>query len=228
MIPSRNGIRVVDTFDQLVSTPFADGINALCWRRDLRGDFGAVVEALRPGDGITPVDDATLAGLALGPAGRSAVEVLREDLRRLGAAGRSPVLECVRGYERDEGPVPTDVYSFHVDSATVEADTWLCTYHGPAAEGLDNDEAVRVVDVAQTRAELLKLFGGNDDGDFHAWLHEHHFDLHYAALPGALPFSFGVGNLWRIAVQHPGSRVPPCIHRAPGEPVGLPRLLLIS
>jgi len=73
----------------------------------------------------------------------------------------------------------------------------------------------------------LRLFGGSDDAEFLAFLREHHFDLHYAPLPGARPFSLGVGNLWRLAVRYPGSRVPPCIHRAPQESGGIPRLLLI-
>ena len=55
------------------------------------------------------------------------------------------------------------------------------------------------------------------------------YDLHYAPQPGAQPFSFGLGNLWRIAVEWPGSPVPPCIHRAPDTQPGDPaRLLLIS
>jgi hypothetical protein len=46
---------------------------------------------------------------------------------------------------------------------------------------------------------------------------------------GAQPFSFGLGHVWRIACEHPGSPVPPCIHRAPETAPGQPpRLLLIS
>ena len=44
--------------------------------------------------------------------------------------------------------------------------------------------------------------------------------LHYAPLPHARSFSFGKGNLWRIAVDYPGSPVPPCIHRAPATLLG--------
>jgi hypothetical protein len=45
----------------------------------------------------------------------------------------------------------------------------------------------------------------------------------------AQPFSFGLGNLWRIAVDYPGNPVPPCIHRAPTtRPEQRARLLLIS
>ncbi|MGB8170874.1 MAG: hypothetical protein WCF18_25440, partial [Chthoniobacteraceae bacterium] len=154
-----------------------------------------------------------------------------EDQRRLVELDRDPVLNCIHGYPRDEepGPVPTDVFSFHADSAPVQADTWLCTYHGSASEGLRNDEAQRRVDVPETRAALLHVFGGEDNDDFREYLSEHCYDLHYAPVPRARPFSFGVGDLWRIAVDWPGSTVPPCIHRAPetlpGQP---PRLLLIS
>ncbi|HUR46218.1 MAG TPA: hypothetical protein VMZ27_10115, partial [Candidatus Saccharimonadales bacterium] len=65
--------------------------------------------------------------------------------------------------------------------------------------------------------------------DFREYLKENCYDLHYAPIPTARPFSFGLGNLWRIAVDYPCSPVPPCLHRAPetlpGQP---PRLLLIS
>jgi len=85
------------------------------------------------------------------------------------------------------------------------------------------------VEIPETRAALLQLFGGADDEAFRDYLSENYYDLHYAAAPGARPFSFGQFNLWRIALDYPGSPVPPCIHRAPdpirGHP---PRLLLIS
>jgi hypothetical protein len=153
-----------------------------------------------------------------------------EDQRLLRERDLDPVLNCIHGYPRDEdaGPVPTDVFSFHVDSAPVEADTWLCTYYGPASDGLLNEEALRRVDHPPTRAELLKLFGGEDNDDFKEFLHDHCYDLHYAPLPGAKPYSFGLGNLWRIAAEYPGSPVPPCIHRAPATLPGQARLLLIS
>jgi hypothetical protein len=220
----------VGSFHELVTTPFAGDVNALCWPRVLPGDFGEVVGALGAGEGIITLDDARLRNLAVSAAGRVAIEVLLEDQRLLRDHEHDPVLNCIHDYPRDEnaGPVRTDVFSFHADSAPVEADTWLCTYHGPASDGLRNDEAQRRVDVSETRAELLQLFGGEDGDDFREYLSEQCYDLHYAAVPQARPFSFGLGHLWRIAVDWPGSPVPPCIHRAPdtlpGEP---PRLLLI-
>ena len=141
------------------------------------------------------------------------------------------MLNCIHGYPRDEdaAPVATDVFSFHADSAPVEADTWLCTYHGLPSEGLRNEEAQRRVDMPATRAELLRNFGGADDEEFRIHLNEHCYDLHYVPVAQARPFSFGVGHLWRIAVEYPGNPVPPCIHRAPTtQPGDAPRLLLIS
>ncbi len=233
MPPDYFRIQQVSTFEQLLATPFAAGVNALCWERTLPGDFGQVIARLGPGDGepIVTLDEARLRALPVDAAGRAAVDVLLADLNLLRDRGLDPVLNCIHAYPRDEepGPVATDVYSFHADSAPIPADTWLCTYHGAPSEGLRNEEARRRVDVPETRAALLECFGGADDEAFREFLHEHCYDLHYAPTAGAQPYSFGTGHLWRIAVEHPESPVPPCIHRAPATTPGQPpRLLLIS
>ena len=220
----------MNSYQELLTTRFSAGINALCWERTLPGDFGEVVAALGAGEEITILDDARLGTLPVSPAGRVAIEILREDQRVLREHHLDPVLNCIHGYPRDEdaSPVPTDVFSFHVDSAPIEAATWLCTYHGSPSEGLRNEEAERRVDDPPTRAALRQLFGGEDNDDFREFLRENCYDLHYAPTREARPFSFGTGNLWRIAVEYPGSPVPPCIHRAPPTVPGEPRLLLIS
>ena len=224
-------IKVVHSLHELVSTPFAEGINAFCWPRTLPGDFRKVVEHLGLGEGIVTVTESCLENLPLSDAGKIARDILLEDQRLLRAFGLLPNLDCVHGSQREEpeGLFHTDVHSFHVDTATAAADTYLCTYVGSSSEGLRNDEAQRRVDAPETRAELLRLYGGEDDAGFLEYLAENFYDLHYAPLPGARPFSFGVGNLWRIAIDYPGSPVPPCIHRAPFTLPGMPaRLLLIS
>lgn len=224
-------IQRVQSFHELVTTPFARGVNALCWERTLPGDFSEIVARLDATAGLTALNEECLLELRLGAAGTAAIGVLLEDLRLLRDHGLSPELNCIHGYPRDEEPgvVPIDVYSFHADSATVQADTWLCTYHGAPSEGLRNDEAQRHADIPATRAALLKQFGGNDGDGFQDFLKENCYDLHYAPSAQARLFSFGVGNLWRIAVDYPGSPVPPCIHRAPAtRPGDPPRLLLIS
>lgn len=229
--PDYGRIKLVGSFEELVSTRFAGEVNALCWARELRGDFAEVMRHLAVGEGITNLDETTLKSLEVSEEGRAAIDVLLEDQRLLREHNLDPALNCINGYPREQnpGPVSTDVFSFHADSAPVEADTWLCTYYGPASEALRNEQARRRVDIAETRAELLGIFGGEDNAAFDEFLRENCYDLHYAPVLGARPFSFGLGNLWRIAVEWPGCPVPPCIHRAPLTSIGdPPRLLLIS
>lgn len=224
-------IRQVGSFDELISTPFGNGVNALCWPRTLTGDFSDVVRHLALDDDLTTLDEEILLALPLSEAGQIAVAILLRDLRSLRDLELDPVLNAITAYPRDEEPgaIPVDVYSFHADSAPVVAETWLCTYHGAPSEGLRNDEGIRRLALPGMREILLADYGGTDDEGFTDYLSEHCYDLHYAPLPAAQPFSFGVGHLWRIAVDYPGSPVPPCLHRAPeslpGDPV---RLLLIS
>lgn len=221
----------MSSFEELVSTPFRDGVNALCWERTLSGNFGEVVSLLGVGKGIITIEEAHLCGLPLSQEGMLARDVLRADLDMLRARDLLPALDCVNGYLHDDlqTPVPTHVQSFHADSATVEADTYLCTYFGSPSEGLVNEEARRCVDVPETRAELLALYGGKEDEGFVEYLNGNFFDLHYTPLPHARPYSFGVGNLWRIAIEYPDCPVAPCIHRAPATLSDQgPRLLLIS
>ncbi len=235
-LPDYARIKYVGSFEKLLSAPMTDGINAICWPRELPGNFSEVIAALRAsdegiGDGVTPLDEVRLRALPVSAAGRTAIDFMLADLHLLRNHGLAPELNTILSYPREEEPavVPIDVYSYHADSAPVQADTWLCTYHGACSEGLRNEDARRRVDVPETRAELLKLFGGQDGEGFREFLNENCYDLHYAPAPGAKPFSFGHGNLWRIATDWPGSPVPPCVHRAPenlpGDP---PRLLLIS
>ena len=229
--PGYPRIKVVRGLDELVGTSFADGVNALCWPRNLPGDFRAVVEALEAGEGIVTVDESHLRNLPLNDAGKTARDILLADQQMLRACDLQPNLDCVYGSVREEpeGLFHTDVYSWHIDTATVPADTYLCTYAGATSEGLRNDEAVRRVDMPETCAELLRLYGGQDDAGFLEYLAENFYDLHYAPLPRAQPFSFEMGNLWRIAIACPNSPVPPCVHRAPLTLPGQPaRLLLIS
>ena len=226
------GVQFVTDFHSLATTPFSADRNALCWRRQLPGDFSEIIARL--GDrqeSVLTLDIDLLHTLPLSLAGRTAADAMLADFHALSARELAPQLNCVYHYPRDErgGPIATDVFSFHVDSAPCPTDTWLCTYHGPGSEGLWPADAERRIDHPPTRAALLATYGGPDDASFLEFLRENAYDLHFAPLPHARPYSFGLGHLWRIATQHPGSVAPPCIHRAPppapGDP---PRLLLIS
>lgn len=229
--PDHACIRVVGSFAELVATPFTNGVNALCWPRTLAGDFGALAASFGPLDEITHLDEHNLLSLDLEPAGSLARDTVLADLRLLREAGLAPELNLIPAYPRADAddPVPTDVYSFHADSANAPADTYLCSYTVAASEGLRPQDAIRHADLPATRAKLLAAFGGRDDAGFAAWLTENFYDLHYVAAPGARPYDFGIGHLWRITTDHPGCPVPPCVHRAPATLPGQPpRLLLIS
>lgn len=228
--PPNARVQFVDSFEALLTTPFAGDVNALCWARALSGDFAEIVEKLGSGDGIEPLDEARLNSLALSGAGGVARDILIADLQMLRDRGLAPELNCIHAYPHDEDAiVPVDVYSFHADSAPIEASTFLCTYHGAPSEGLRNEDALRRIDVAETRAALLRDYGGADDAGFREFLEENCYTLHYAQQPGAQPYSFGLHHLWRIAIEWPESPVLPCIHRAPAQPSGQPaRMLLIS
>ncbi len=230
VFPAPRCVRLVRSFDELISARFADGVNAFCWPRELPGDFPEVVRALACTEDIATLDEPRLRALTLSTNGQIAVAQMLADFALLQNHGLAPVLNCINGYPRDDtdSPVATDVFSFHADSAPVEADTYLCTYFGPSSEGVRNEDAVRRVDIPDTRARLLELYGGADDEGFRTFLNENCYDLHYAPRPGAEVYSFGLGNLWRIATDWPGSNVPPCIHRAPHTRPGECRLLLIS
>lgn len=223
-----NQILYVTNFHDLVSTPFNGAINAICWSRASAGDFSEIVQKVEISGNITWVEQEDLLALQLSEQGQLAREILLNDLALLKEYGASPVLNVISAYDRDDAnPVfPTDVYSFHVDRSPVPTDTFLCTYYGDASEILPNSQGRLKVHVPAIRAELRKLYDGAEEG-FESFLREHFFDLHYQAEPDACPISLGTGHLWRLAVDHPESPVPPCIHRAPKERSGQNRLLLI-
>jgi len=221
---------LVADFEELQRLRFGPDRNALCWPRQLAGDYDRLVRACAPEPGIQSLDAETLLTLPLPPAAALARAQVLADWHLLHDAGLDPALEIVHGYVEADcaGPVPTHVRSFHVDRADIEADTWICCYTGAATEGLCNDDAVRHIDVPTTRALLQAQYRG-PAADLDAWLATQHYDLHYAELPGAKRWSFGFGNLWRIACLHPGSDALPCIHRAPAHHAGdTPRLLLLA
>ena len=221
-------IQSVTNFQDLVTTPFHGAMNAICWTRKLAGDFSEIVNKVVLTENIAVLYQEALLELQLSEQGQLAREILLNDWMLLKAHGASPTLNLIKYYERDDAYpfFPTDVYSFHVDRSTVPADTFLCTYYGESSEILPNSQATQKVLIPEICDELKKLYAGADEG-FESFLKEHFFDLHYLAKPDAQPVSLGLGNLWKLAVDHPESKVPPCLHRAPTEKNGQTRLLMI-
>lgn len=226
--PAGHQIHCVANFHDLVCTPLRGEMNAICWTRNLNGDFAEIVEKVGMHENIVVLEEDDLLALSLSEQGQLARKILLQDFRLLQAHGASPTLNVIRCYDRDDAIpfFPTDVYSYHVDRSPVPTDTFLCTYHGAPSEIVPNAQARQKVLIPEIREELKKLYHGPNDG-FEAFLTEHFFDLHYEATPDAIPISLGIGHLWRLAVDHPGSEVPPCVHRAPVETNGQKRLLMI-
>lgn len=225
---AENQIHCVTNFQDLISTPFDGEMNAICWTRELTGDFAEIVKKVELNENITVIEEEELRELQLSEQGQLAREILLNDLKALEAHGASPILNVISYYDRDDTYpfFPTDVYSFHVDRSPIPTDTFLCTYHGESSEILPNSQGIKKILIPEIRVELEKIYDGAEE-DFESFLKEHFFDLHYQAKADARPISLGFGHLWRLAVDHPESQVPPCLHRAPKEKSGQNRLLLI-
>lgn len=221
-------IRYVTNFKDLISIPFQAEINASCWTRNLVGDFSEIIKQIEQNETIVELNKEELLDLKLSEQGQLARNIILNDLKMLKAQGASPILNVIKSYQRDDAyPLfPTDVYSFHVDRSPIPTNTFLCTYHGEPSEILPNAQANQKILVPEIRHELKKLYDGADNG-FESFLTEYFFDLHYQPKPNANIVNLGVGHLWKLAVDHPGSQVLPCIHRAPKEKEGNKRLLLI-
>jgi hypothetical protein len=79
--------------------------------------------------------------------------------------------------------------------------------------------------VPEIIAELKSIYHIKDQ-DFEDFIKEYFFDLHYQAITHFQPIRLGNGHIWKLAIDHPELKVPPCIHRAPKEK-NQKRLLLI-
>jgi hypothetical protein len=226
--PAKDQVQVVNSFQDLVSAPLHGKKNAVCWNRELKGDFSEIAYKIEAKGNVTVIDEAQLLQLQLSEQGQLARQIILDDLRSLKAHGASPVLNLIKHYDRDHTNsfFPTDVYSFHVDRSPVPTDTFLCTYYGASSEILPNSQATQKVLIPEIRNELKKIYGGPEEG-FESFLTDYFFDLHYLPQPMAQFFSLGLGHLWKLAVDHPKSEALPCIHRAPEEKNGQYRLLMI-
>jgi hypothetical protein len=173
-------IGTVSTFSELIHTAFKGEMNALCWYRNLDGDFNDIVAQLSLKENITEVYPEDLIALQLSEKGNLARETILNDLQLLADFGASPSLNLLKCYERDEefDFISTDVYSFHVDRSPIATDTFLCTYHGAASDIISNSQAEQKILIPEIRTKLKELHNGPAE-EFEIFLKENYFDLHY-------------------------------------------------
>ena len=106
-----NQIYSVTNFQDFISTPFLGEINAMCWSRNLIGDFSEIIKKTETQENITVLDEEELLKLELSTQGQLARDIIFNDLRLLKEHGASPILNIIKYYERDEEHpfFPTDV-----------------------------------------------------------------------------------------------------------------------
>lgn len=218
----------VNSFHELMNTTFAGEVNALCWKRNLLGNFEELIQKSILTENITTLEPEDLLALQLSEQGNLARQTILRDWEQLTAHGAQPTLNIIKQYDEDDTPavISTDVYSFHADRSPVPTSTFLCTYYGAPSELIPNAQAQQKIHIPEIREALKKEYQGSEE-TFEDYLREQFYDLHYQPKSDSTIISLGVGNLWRLAVEHPGSAVLPCIHRAPKEKKGEYRLLLI-
>lgn len=120
-------IGLVSSFSELVHRDLKGEMNALCWHRNLEGDFAAIVNQLQLKENVTEVSPKDLFALQLSEKGSSAREIILKDMQLLTDFGASPSLNLLKCYERDDefDFITTDVYSYYVDRSPIAADDFL-------------------------------------------------------------------------------------------------------
>ena len=116
----------VSTFDELIHTEFVGERNAVCWYRNLNGNFKEVVTKLQLKENVSDITAEELLALTLSKEGNLARAILLDDLKLLTDWGARPSLNLIKNYQRDEELdfISTDVYSYHLDRSPIAADTF--------------------------------------------------------------------------------------------------------
>ena len=220
-------VKLVSTFEELISTPYSGKINAIGLIRETDADFKEIANKIELVDTITEITLEDLNALNLSEKGILARNIIIEDFTNLLEFGAQPSLNLIKSYPEDQefDFISTDVYSYHVDRSPVATDTFLCTYYGTVSDIIPNERAIQKINIPSVREKLIELYDG-DETNFEDFLVENYFDMHYDPLENTTPYNLGLINLWKIAVDHPNQNVLPCVHRAPRELEEL-RLLLI-
>ncbi|MBK8628309.1 MAG: hypothetical protein IPN86_22975 [Saprospiraceae bacterium] len=105
-------IQYVHNFQDLVETLFQGDTNAICWSRELMGDFEEIVNSIEVDDNMVELHPDDLLELVLSEQGQLACDILLNDLQLLEAHGASPSLNIINYLDILFKLTP---YSGHID-----------------------------------------------------------------------------------------------------------------
>lgn len=74
-------ISVVSTFSELIHSNFQKSMNAICWHRNLIGDFKEIVDKLELKENITEISIEDLLELKLSENGHLARDIILKDMQ---------------------------------------------------------------------------------------------------------------------------------------------------
>jgi hypothetical protein len=84
----------VSSFEELVNTSFIGKVNAICWKRQLDGDFEEIVSQIELEENMVELNEKALLKLNLSAKGLLAREVILNDLQLLKAHGALTLFKC--------------------------------------------------------------------------------------------------------------------------------------
>lgn len=209
-IPRKNSrVKVVASLSDMFNRAFggAEEVNCIVHPRKLSGDFNALARRLsaplklekKPFVELS-TDAFALHARSLRGAEKKAAKAILADMKRMDEQNLNPVLRVIGEGDYREQSAFDRVHDFHADGVTkVGGYKVLCCYTSPVTEGLRLEDA------------------------------EFQEDGYYKMKPGAKPFSFRPGSIWRHAVIGTGEGILPFIHRAPHvSEQRQPRLILMA
>ena len=78
-----NQIHCVTNFHDLVSITFYGEMNAICWKRELIGDFSEIVQKIEANENIKVIEEDELTELELSEQGKLARDIIINDFKIL-------------------------------------------------------------------------------------------------------------------------------------------------
>lgn len=195
-------VKVVSDLASVLTEPFGERANVVLCRRHISGDFNALAKRYSARfleKASETISPSLLSSLKVTPDEKLAARAILQDMAEIRRAGFDQELRLIQpqGYRKS-----IMVHRPHVDYGALSGRVLAC-YSGVGTEGyVPDDCTVNIRNILE-----------QDQG--------------VSIKPGARPFRFSLGDIWRQAVV--GSpAVQPFVHYAPVDQKAGPRLLLVA